>query len=62
MKLYRVERANGITYFEADMKYQIRKPCKAEYWELREFRKNKYVVLRYFKYFKNAKQYLAENI
>lgn len=62
MKLYRRKKADRITYFEMSMKYKIEKLCNGEYWELKEFKNGKYVTLRYFKYFKNAKQYLAENI
>lgn len=58
MNLYRRENAHGVTYLEPSMKYKLHKPRKAQYWELHEFRTNKYVVARYFIHFKNAKQYL----
>ena len=44
------------------MKYKIEKPCGGKYWELKEFRNNRYITVRYFQYFKNAKQYLTDNI
>jgi hypothetical protein len=60
MKLIRIKRPDRISYLTTSLKYKIEKRCNGEYWELKEFRNNKYVVVRYFKYFKNAKQYLTE--
>ena len=62
MKLYRIKYPDRITYYETSMKYKIEKPCNGKYWELKEFRKNRYVTIIYFQYFKNAKQYLTDNI
>ena len=55
MKLYRIKKAGRISYLTMSMKYKIEKLCNGEYWELKEFRDNKYVVLRYFKYFPSVK-------
>lgn len=62
MELYRFKRADRISYIETSMKYKIEKLYNGKYWELKEFRNGKYVTVRYFVYFKNAKQYLAEAI
>lgn len=62
MKLYRNRYPNRITYYHPSMKYKIEKPDGGQYWELKEARCNKYVTIRYFKYFSNAKKYLADNI
>lgn len=62
MKLYRIKKADRISYLTTSMKYKIEKLCNGKYWELKEFRNNRYITVRYFQYFKNAKQYLADNI
>ena len=61
MKLIRLKHPGRITYLTTSMQYKIEKLHNGEFWELKEFRHNKYVAVRYFKYFKNAKQYLLDN-
>lgn len=61
MELIRVEdKKNGIRYITADSKYRIWKFYKKAYWELAEITGHGHKVIKYFKYFKDAKQYLKE--
>ena len=59
MELIRVEdKKNGIRYITADSKYRIWKFYKKADWELAEITGHGHKVIKYFKYFKDAKQYL----
>ena len=61
MELIRVEsKKNGIRYITEDCKYRIRKFYRKADWELSEINGHGYKVIKYFKYFKDAKQYLKD--
>lgn len=61
MKLFRIEdKKNGIRYITEDNKYRIWKCYKKAYWELAEVTGHGHRIIKYFKYFKDAKQYLKE--
>ena len=62
MKLYRIKHSDRISYLTTSMKYKIEKLFNEKYWELKEFRNNRYITVRYFLFFRNAKQYLTDNI
>lgn len=63
MELIRIEdRKNGIRYITSDNKYRIWKYYKKAYWELAEITGHGNKIIKYFKYFKDARQYLKEMI
>ena len=59
MKLSRIEsKRQGIRYITADSKYRIWKFYRKADWELCEVTGHGNKIIKYFKYFKDAKQYL----
>lgn len=61
MELIRVEdKKNGIRYITADSKYRIWKFYRKAYWELAEITGHEKKIIKYFQYFKDAKQYLKD--
>lgn len=63
MELVRLEnKKNGIRYITADSKYRIWKFYRKADWELAEITGHGHKVIKYFKYFKDAKQYLKDMI
>ena len=61
MKLIRVyDKKIGTRYITIDSKYRIWKYYKKADWELAEITGHGRKILKYFKYFKDAKQYLKE--
>ena len=61
MELIRVyNKKQGIGYITPDVKYRIWKYYKKAYWELAEITGHGNKIIKYFKYFKDAKQYLKE--
>ena len=63
MKLIRIEsKKHGIRYITPDIKYRIQKFYKKADWELAEINGHGHKIIKYFKYFKDAKQYLKNII
>lgn len=61
MELIRVyNKKSGIRYITPDVKYRIRKFYRKADWELSEITGHGCKIIKYFKYFKDAKQYLKE--
>lgn len=59
MKLVRIEnKKTGIRYITTDNRYRIWKCYKKAYWELAEITGHGHKIIKYFKYFKDAKEYL----